>query len=115
MSDLDVAESTSSDLQDLINRLHQGDESARRGLDQADTTYDPGRLAQLTEFHEQIENLPDNQRTIFELHDSGGFAQAEIAQMLKLPVSRSAGSGWPRRRGWPDGWNNATPPPDEPE
>jgi RNA polymerase sigma-70 factor (ECF subfamily) len=181
MSDLDVAENTSSDLQDLIDRLHRGDEGAQRELlerahnrllriaaaifeqdfsalrgrhdlesvvselwirlvtalettrpqtvdgffglvfhkvrqvlldmasrqrrsdarrragpldadeaealaafDQADTTYDPGRLAQLTEFHEQIENLPDNQRAVFELHYYGGFSQAEIAQMLNL-------------------------------
>jgi RNA polymerase sigma-70 factor (ECF subfamily) len=181
MSDLDVAENTSSDLQDLIDRLHRGDDSARRELlerahdrllriagtifeqdfpalrgrhdlesvgselwmrlvtaletthpqtvdgffglvfhklrqvlldmasrqrrsdarrgagpldanepealaafDQADTTDDPGRLAQLTEFHEQIEKLPDDQRSVFEWHYYGGFSQAEIAQMLKL-------------------------------
>ena len=51
-------------------------------FDQADTTHDPGQLAQLTEFHEQIEKLPEDQRRVFELHYYGDFSQAEIAQML---------------------------------
>jgi RNA polymerase sigma factor (sigma-70 family) len=55
------------------------------GLDQADTTHDPGRLAVLTEFHEQIEKLPEDQRRIFELHYYGDFSQAEIAQTLGVP------------------------------
>jgi RNA polymerase sigma-70 factor (ECF subfamily) len=64
-----------------------GDGSGSDGLaefDQPDTTHDPGRLAMLTEFHEQIETLPEDQRRIFELHYYGGFTQAEIARMLGL-------------------------------
>ncbi len=64
--------------------LDADEPEALAAFDQADTTYDPGRLALLTEFHEQIGNLPDPQRTVFELHYYGGFSQAEIAQMLEL-------------------------------
>jgi RNA polymerase sigma factor (sigma-70 family) len=60
----------------------QDGSEALAGLDRADTTHDPGRLAVLTEFHEQIEKLPEDQRRIFELHYYGDFSQAEIAQML---------------------------------
>jgi RNA polymerase sigma factor (sigma-70 family) len=53
-------------------------------FDPADSTYEPGHLALLTEFHEQIEKLPEDQRRIFEMHYYGGFSQAEIAQVLGL-------------------------------
>jgi len=52
------------------------------GYDRADTTNEPARLAALTEFHEQVETLPDDQRTVFELRYYGGFSQVEIAQIL---------------------------------
>ena len=61
-----------------------GQSDASEGFDFPDTTHDPGRLALLTEFHEQVENLPEDQRRIFELHYYGGFSQAEIAQMLGI-------------------------------
>lgn len=105
-------------LLDMARRQRQGD--ARRGqrpvdadepdgpaeLDLADTTHDPGRLAVLTEFHEQIEKLPEDQRRIFELHYYGGFTQAEIAQMLGLhrkQVSRLWLTATGRLARWLDG------------
>jgi RNA polymerase sigma factor (sigma-70 family) len=60
-------------------------------VESPDTTNEPGKLALLTEFHEQVKKLPDVQRTVFELRYYGGFSQAEIARMLGLepkPVSR---------------------------
>jgi RNA polymerase sigma factor (sigma-70 family) len=57
---------------------------ALAALEPADTTYDPVRLALLTEFHDQIEKLPRDQRAVFELHYCGGFTQAEIVPMLGL-------------------------------
>jgi len=54
------------------------------GHDRADTTNEPARLAVLSEFHEQVETLPDDQRTVFELRYYGGFSQVEIAQILGL-------------------------------
>jgi RNA polymerase sigma factor (sigma-70 family) len=61
-----------------------GDSDGPADLDPSDTTYDPGQLAVLTEFHEQIEKLPEDQRRIFEMHYYGGFSQAEIAQVLGI-------------------------------
>jgi RNA polymerase sigma-70 factor (ECF subfamily) len=61
-----------------------GDSDAQAEFDQPDTTYEPAQLAVLTEFHDQIEKLPEDQRRIFEMHYYGGFSQAEIAQILGL-------------------------------
>jgi RNA polymerase sigma factor (sigma-70 family) len=54
-------------------------------FDRADTSNEPGRLAVLTEFHEQVEKLPDDERLVFELRYYGGFTQVEIAQIRGLP------------------------------
>ncbi len=62
--------------------LDGGGSDVLADFDPADTTHDPGRLAVLTEFHEEIEKLPEDQRRVFELHYYGDFSQAEIAQML---------------------------------
>jgi RNA polymerase sigma factor (sigma-70 family) len=53
-------------------------------VESPDTTNEPGKLALLTEFHEQVKKLPDDEQTVFELRYYGGFSQAEIAQMLGL-------------------------------
>jgi RNA polymerase sigma-70 factor (ECF subfamily) len=86
--------------------LDANESEALAAFDQADTTHDPGRLAQLTEFHEQIEKLPESQRTVFQLHYYGGFSQIEIAQMLGLPkkqVSRSWLAATGRLARWLEG------------
>ena len=75
-------------------------------FDQADTTHDPGRLAMLTEFHEQIAMLPAQQRTVFDLHYYGGYSQIEVAQMLaihKKQVSRLWLAATGRLAQWLDG------------
>jgi RNA polymerase sigma factor (sigma-70 family) len=53
-------------------------------VESPDTTNEPGKLALLTEFHEQVKKLPDDEQTVFELRYYGGFSQAEIARMLGL-------------------------------
>ena len=52
--------------------------------DPSDRNAEPTRLAALSEFHRQVENLPDDERTVFELHYYGDFSQAEIAQILQI-------------------------------
>jgi RNA polymerase sigma factor (sigma-70 family) len=52
--------------------------------DRGDTSNEPARLAMLTEFHQQVESLPVDLRTVFELRYYGGYTQAEIAQILGL-------------------------------
>jgi RNA polymerase sigma factor (sigma-70 family) len=52
--------------------------------DRSDTTYEPSRLAFWTEFHREVENLPDDQRSVFDLHYFAEFPQAEIARLLEM-------------------------------
>jgi RNA polymerase sigma factor (sigma-70 family) len=47
-------------------------------------TYDPARLAQWTELHQQVESLPGDERSVFEMHYYLGMPQAEIARILDL-------------------------------
>jgi RNA polymerase sigma factor (sigma-70 family) len=60
------------------------DSDAVAAGDWLDTTHDPERLAALTELHNQIQGLPPDERTVFELHYYGDFSQVEISQMLDL-------------------------------
>ncbi|MBV8231870.1 MAG: sigma-70 family RNA polymerase sigma factor [Planctomycetaceae bacterium] len=59
------------------------DESARLNpADPADETHDPGRLADWTEFHRQVEALPDEEREVVDLLFYQGLQQAEAAAVL---------------------------------
>ena len=60
-------------------RSISSDQESRPGADPSDTTHEPSRLATLTEFHHQVEMLPDDERRVFELRYYGDFSQAEIA------------------------------------
>ena len=51
----------------------------------SDTTYEPSRLAFWTEFHREVESLPDNQRVVFDFHYFAELPQSEIARLLDLP------------------------------
>ncbi len=53
-------------------------------FDPGDSTYDPSRLAFWTEFHREVESLPDQQRVVFDFHYFAEFPQAEIARLLDL-------------------------------
>jgi len=52
--------------------------------DPSDTTYEPSQLAFWTEFHREVESLPDDQRAVFDFHYFAEFPQAEIARLLQL-------------------------------
>jgi RNA polymerase sigma factor (sigma-70 family) len=47
-------------------------------------THDPARLALWSEFHARVAELPDDERTVFELHYYLDLPQAEIARVLGL-------------------------------
>ncbi len=64
--------------------IHASDPESRLAPDPADTTNEPARLEALTEFHHQVEQLPDDERAVFELHYYGEFTQAEIAQIRQI-------------------------------
>jgi len=57
--------------------------SGRLGpLDPSDTTHDPGSLASWSEFHEQVDALPDEEREVFDLLWYQGLTQAQAAEVL---------------------------------
>jgi RNA polymerase sigma factor (sigma-70 family) len=60
------------------------DSDASAGAGEGGTTHDPARLALWTEFHRQVNQLPDEQRLVFDLHFYAGVPQSEIAQLLDL-------------------------------
>jgi RNA polymerase sigma-70 factor (ECF subfamily) len=62
------------------------DESAGMAplLDSPDSTYDPGRLAEWTDFHVQVEALPEEIREIVDLLFYQGLSQAEAATALEV-------------------------------
>ena len=79
-------------LLDMAGRQKQRDDRVRTppagpratGDEPADDSLEPGRLALLTEFHRQVENLPGDQRTVFDLHYYTDLPQAEIARLLGM-------------------------------
>jgi RNA polymerase sigma factor (sigma-70 family) len=50
----------------------------------AQQTYDPGRLAQWTEFHEKVEALAEDERAVFEMHYYLELPQAQVAELLEM-------------------------------
>ena len=89
-----VAHKVRQALLDMAGRQKQRDDRVRAapagprerpGRDEpADDSLEPGRLALLTEFHRQVENLPGDQRTVFDLHYYTDLPQAEIARLLGM-------------------------------
>jgi RNA polymerase sigma factor (sigma-70 family) len=54
--------------------------------DPADTTHEPVRLADWTDFHRKVESLPDQEREVFDLVWYQGMSQAEAADVLQVSV-----------------------------
>lgn len=52
--------------------------------DQADDTNDPAKLLQWTEFHAQIERLPDQEREVTDLIVYQELSQADVAELLQI-------------------------------
>ena len=57
------------------------------------STWDPDRLSEWTEFHQQVAILPDRPREIFDLLWYQGMSQAEAAKLLGVDV-RTVKSRW---------------------
>lgn len=51
-----------------------------------DDTYEPGNLAMWTEFHREIEKLPEEERETFDLIWYQGIPQAEVAKLLDVSL-----------------------------
>jgi RNA polymerase sigma-70 factor (ECF subfamily) len=63
----------------------QGDGRAARH-DPADATGEPSSIAEWTEFHEQVELLPDEEREVFSLTWYEGLSQCDIANVLGIGI-----------------------------
>ncbi len=89
-----VAHKVRQVLLDMADRQRRRDAWVRDGLldaptrpvrvEFADDSLEPGRLALLTEFHRQVENLPADQRTVFDLHYYTDLPQVEVARLLGI-------------------------------
>jgi RNA polymerase sigma factor (sigma-70 family) len=63
-----------------------GDSSITGGISQISdhASFDPGRLAHWTEFHETVQTLPEDERAVFEMHYYLDLPQVDIARILDL-------------------------------
>jgi RNA polymerase sigma-70 factor (ECF subfamily) len=67
------------------SRAHLGQESAAAlVLEPSDHTHDPDRLAEWTDFHREVEALPEEEREAFDLLFYQGLSQAEAADLLDV-------------------------------
>jgi RNA polymerase sigma factor (sigma-70 family) len=58
-----------------------------------DDTLDPEKLSQWTEFHEYVEKLPEEDRSLFDLLWYQGLTMAETSELLNIPL-RTLGRRW---------------------
>lgn len=61
--------------------------------DKAGSSAGPSTLAEWTEFHEKVQQLPDEEREIFDLIYYQGLAQSEVADLLGV-VDRTVKRRW---------------------
>lgn len=61
-------------------------DSAARTVDHSDHSHEPSSLAQWTELHRHIEELPEEERDVVGLLFYQGLAQAEAAEVLGLSL-----------------------------
>jgi RNA polymerase sigma-70 factor (ECF subfamily) len=54
--------------------------------DRADDSHEPGRLAQWCEFHQHVDDLPEEEREVVGLLFYQGMSQAEAAELLGVTV-----------------------------
>jgi RNA polymerase sigma-70 factor (ECF subfamily) len=67
--------------------------SSQEGVELSETAHDPGRLAEWTEFHQQVEALPDSDREMFDLLWYQGMNQADAAAALGV-CERTVSRRW---------------------
>jgi RNA polymerase sigma factor (sigma-70 family) len=63
---------------------HAGGGTSRPAAELSDLTHEPSRLAVWTEFHQQVADLPEEDREAFELLWYQGLTQAEAAGVLGI-------------------------------
>jgi RNA polymerase sigma-70 factor (ECF subfamily) len=61
------------------------DSAPSSAADPSDSTCEPGRLQAWTEFHQQVDALPDAEREVFDLIWYQELTQSEAASLLQVP------------------------------
>jgi RNA polymerase sigma factor (sigma-70 family) len=69
----------------VAGRPEAGDSDSPELFERADLSNEPGHLALLGELHQQVELLPEPEKTVFGLHYYLGLSQVETAQIMELP------------------------------
>ncbi|NQU21307.1 MAG: sigma-70 family RNA polymerase sigma factor [Candidatus Nealsonbacteria bacterium] len=69
------------------------DTDARPRYEVAQDTFEPARVSEWTEFHEQVEALPEKEKEVFGLRWYDGLTFAEIGQVLEV-TDRTAKRRW---------------------
>ena len=62
-----------------------------------DDTFDPQKLSQWTEFHEYVETLPEEDRSLFDLFWYQGLSMEQSSQLMGIPL-RTLGRRWKMAR-----------------
>lgn len=65
--------------------------------DPSQSTYDPGQLAEWSEFHELVESMPESDRTLVDLLWYQGLPQEDAAELLGVDV-RTVQRRWVKTR-----------------
>jgi RNA polymerase sigma factor (sigma-70 family) len=68
----------------VSNPTNIGQNTPAPGIDPMTSTLDPSKLAIWTEFHEQVDALPDEEKQVFDLLWYQGLTQPEAAQLLNV-------------------------------
>jgi RNA polymerase sigma-70 factor (ECF subfamily) len=68
------------------------------GHDIADTTHEPSQLALWSEFHRQVDALPEEERAVFDLVWYQGLTQVEAARLLGVSEPTLKRRWWSARR-----------------
>lgn len=79
-----AAQQIRRELIDLARQHARLDGQAELATDLAADRSEPGTLAEWTEFHGQVEGLPDAEREVFSLIWYEELTQAEVADLLKV-------------------------------
>ncbi|MBM4071650.1 MAG: sigma-70 family RNA polymerase sigma factor [Planctomycetes bacterium] len=73
------------------------DDASRPPYEKSDDTYEPGRIALWQEFHQKVEELPEEERQAFDLLWYQGLTQAEAAEILQV-TERTVKRRWQSAR-----------------
>ena len=89
----------------LAGDVGSGTSSPNLLAGQSDSTNDPGKLAQWGEIHSQIDQLPDDDRVLFDFLYYQDLTQSEVSDLLGIPLTTlrtkwlNARANFMRRRG----------------